>query len=228
MSLLWQGGWTRWPTDIPSNPYHSVILGAGWLQNRGFCFTSTHLAPLLESHHIAPYGEPSGKSFCFTKHLNSGPKLAVSQDQKAKKGWSRSKLFLLLCDPKVIFVLYRREQVSSCSILLRVFLHPSVAYAAPQGSVGHGTMGAIHLPSSKRTWIHRGITQVRSLMVQKQPKALQNMSKITLLHCISWFLYTQLLKKNLIYELNFKSAFNVTVHHSHICKFGALLKRTYN
>ena len=24
--LLWQGGWTRWPTDVPSNPYHSVIL----------------------------------------------------------------------------------------------------------------------------------------------------------------------------------------------------------
>ena len=25
-TLLWQGGWTRWPTEVPSNPYHSVIL----------------------------------------------------------------------------------------------------------------------------------------------------------------------------------------------------------
>ena len=23
--LLWQGGWTRWPTEVPSNPYASVI-----------------------------------------------------------------------------------------------------------------------------------------------------------------------------------------------------------
>ena len=26
VSLLRQGGWTRWPTEVPSNPYHSVIL----------------------------------------------------------------------------------------------------------------------------------------------------------------------------------------------------------
>ena len=26
MTLLWQGGWTRWPTEVPSNPEHSVIL----------------------------------------------------------------------------------------------------------------------------------------------------------------------------------------------------------
>ena len=26
VTLLWQGGWTRWPTEVPSNPYHSVIL----------------------------------------------------------------------------------------------------------------------------------------------------------------------------------------------------------
>ena len=25
-SLLRQGRWTRWPTEVPSNPYHSVIL----------------------------------------------------------------------------------------------------------------------------------------------------------------------------------------------------------
>ena len=24
MTLLWQGGWTRWPTEVPSNPEHSV------------------------------------------------------------------------------------------------------------------------------------------------------------------------------------------------------------
>ena len=28
--LLWQEGWTGWPTEIPSNPYHSVIL---WLMS---------------------------------------------------------------------------------------------------------------------------------------------------------------------------------------------------
>ena len=26
VTLLQQGGWTRWPTEVPSNPYHSVIL----------------------------------------------------------------------------------------------------------------------------------------------------------------------------------------------------------
>ena len=26
MTLLQQEGWTRWPTEVPSNPYHSVIL----------------------------------------------------------------------------------------------------------------------------------------------------------------------------------------------------------
>ena len=26
MTLLRQGGWTRWPTEVPSNPYYSVIL----------------------------------------------------------------------------------------------------------------------------------------------------------------------------------------------------------
>ena len=26
MTLLRQAGWTRWPTEVPSNPYHSVIL----------------------------------------------------------------------------------------------------------------------------------------------------------------------------------------------------------
>ena len=26
MTLLQQGGWTRWPTEVPSNPYYSVIL----------------------------------------------------------------------------------------------------------------------------------------------------------------------------------------------------------
>ena len=26
VTLLWQGLWTRWPTEVPSNPYHSVIL----------------------------------------------------------------------------------------------------------------------------------------------------------------------------------------------------------
>ena len=30
VTLLRQEGWTRWPTEVPSNPYHSVIL---W-----FCF----------------------------------------------------------------------------------------------------------------------------------------------------------------------------------------------
>jgi len=26
VTLLQQEGWTRWPTEVPSNPYHSVIL----------------------------------------------------------------------------------------------------------------------------------------------------------------------------------------------------------
>jgi len=26
VTLLWQGGWTGWPTEVPSNPYHSVVL----------------------------------------------------------------------------------------------------------------------------------------------------------------------------------------------------------
>jgi len=26
VTLLRQGGWTRWPTEVPSNPYYSVIL----------------------------------------------------------------------------------------------------------------------------------------------------------------------------------------------------------
>ena len=26
MTLLRRGGWTRWPTEVPSNPYYSVIL----------------------------------------------------------------------------------------------------------------------------------------------------------------------------------------------------------
>jgi len=26
VTLLWRGGWTRWPTEVPSNPYYSVIL----------------------------------------------------------------------------------------------------------------------------------------------------------------------------------------------------------
>jgi len=26
MALLRQEGWTRWPTEVPSNPYHSMIL----------------------------------------------------------------------------------------------------------------------------------------------------------------------------------------------------------
>jgi len=26
VALLWQGSWTRWPPEVPSNPYHSVIL----------------------------------------------------------------------------------------------------------------------------------------------------------------------------------------------------------
>jgi len=26
VTLLRQEGWTRWPTEVPSNPYHSVIL----------------------------------------------------------------------------------------------------------------------------------------------------------------------------------------------------------
>ena len=29
MTLLQQEGWTRWPTEVPSNPYHSVILWTG-------------------------------------------------------------------------------------------------------------------------------------------------------------------------------------------------------
>ena len=31
VTLLWQGGWTRWSTEVPSNPYHSVIL---WSANQ--------------------------------------------------------------------------------------------------------------------------------------------------------------------------------------------------
>ena len=27
MTLLWQGGWTRWSTEVPSDPSDSVILG---------------------------------------------------------------------------------------------------------------------------------------------------------------------------------------------------------
>jgi len=26
VTLLRRGGWTRWPTEVPSNPYYSVIL----------------------------------------------------------------------------------------------------------------------------------------------------------------------------------------------------------
>ena len=38
-SLLWvtllrQEGWTRWPTEVPSNPYHSVIL---WFCDHHWC-----------------------------------------------------------------------------------------------------------------------------------------------------------------------------------------------
>ena len=25
-NLLWQGGWTQWSSEVPSNPYSSVIL----------------------------------------------------------------------------------------------------------------------------------------------------------------------------------------------------------
>ena len=32
VTLLQQEGWTRWPTEVPSNPYHSVIL---WLLSDG-------------------------------------------------------------------------------------------------------------------------------------------------------------------------------------------------
>ena len=31
--LLRQGDWTRWPTEVPSNPYHSVILWEAGIQN---------------------------------------------------------------------------------------------------------------------------------------------------------------------------------------------------
>jgi len=34
VTLLRQGGWTRWPTEVPSNPYYSVIL---W-----FCDSAIH------------------------------------------------------------------------------------------------------------------------------------------------------------------------------------------
>ena len=30
--LLRHGGWTRWPTEVSSNPYHSVILWLPWIQ----------------------------------------------------------------------------------------------------------------------------------------------------------------------------------------------------
>ena len=33
LTLLQQGGWARWSTEVPSNPYHSVILGTS-----DFCF----------------------------------------------------------------------------------------------------------------------------------------------------------------------------------------------
>ena len=41
--LLWQGGWTRWSPEVPSNPYHSVIL---WFcdfprNHTGFCKASS-------------------------------------------------------------------------------------------------------------------------------------------------------------------------------------------
>ena len=30
VTLLWQGGWTRWSPEVPSNPYQSVILWSGF------------------------------------------------------------------------------------------------------------------------------------------------------------------------------------------------------
>jgi len=37
VTLLQQEGWTRWPTEVPSNPYHSVILWFTevWSPSRG-------------------------------------------------------------------------------------------------------------------------------------------------------------------------------------------------
>ena len=37
MTLLRQEGWTRWPTEVPSNPEHSVIL---WFCEVGLCASS--------------------------------------------------------------------------------------------------------------------------------------------------------------------------------------------
>ena len=38
VTLLGQGGWTRWPTEVPSNPYDSVIL---WFCELILCLTKT-------------------------------------------------------------------------------------------------------------------------------------------------------------------------------------------
>ena len=51
-SLLWRDGWTRWPTEVPSNPYHSVIL----------CYLELGLFPTLQ-HAFAPIGTKSSERF---------------------------------------------------------------------------------------------------------------------------------------------------------------------
>jgi len=48
VTLLRQGGWTRWPTEVPSNPYYSVIL---WLS--GWFITSKRLFAVMIVDHIS-------------------------------------------------------------------------------------------------------------------------------------------------------------------------------
>ena len=49
MTLLRQGGWTRWPTEVPSNPYHSVILWRFWKSSSPF-FQINHFSGLSVLH----------------------------------------------------------------------------------------------------------------------------------------------------------------------------------
>jgi len=76
--LLRQGVWTRWPTEVPSNPYHSVILwfcGPYWVHGRGQ--TGPHSPVWLPRKALqdflmgsqGPTGRSSFTMFCYEIQL---------------------------------------------------------------------------------------------------------------------------------------------------------------
>jgi len=167
VTLLWQEGWTRWPTEVPSNPYYSVIL---W-----FCESTkslpAHLSLLLHHHQ----GQPDGKvcTGCLTRiaALASGVS-SVKRSWKLCHQFSAIKganttVHVAIARRKILKKCWRARVKSSPALILRFGAARSSALDSEQTwnrflAAGSSKQGHILL-QSRSLW-NQGTSQVISTL----------------------------------------------------------------